>query len=403
MNDPLRPLTAALEPLHSQALALLQQMVAINSFTTHAAGVDAVGKLTAGAFADLGFTPEFVPSDHALQGHHLFLHKAKPGAPRVLLVTHLDTVFPPEEEVANDFRWHPDLKRDRIYGPGTVDIKGGTVLIWMMLQALKELAPVIWENTDWMIAANAAEEVLSRDFAHHTTQRCPEGVRAVLVFEAGPVIAGRHHFVTARKGRAEYRLTAHGKGAHAGSSFGDGVNAITALAPLMLSAESLSNAAHELTVNVAKVEGGTVLNRVPHAAAFELEMRAFDPVYLRKAGDTLHSWARTGLPAVEVTCLGESPAWPADERNEELASHWLKAARTLGLEIVPSRRGGLSDANYLCHLGPTLDGLGPSGGNAHCSERSADGSKMPEYVEPSSFVPKAAINLLAIMDLLAER
>jgi glutamate carboxypeptidase len=61
----------------------------------------------------------------------------------------------------------------------------------------------------------------------------------------------------------------------------------------------------------------------------------------------------------------------------------------------------LSDANYLCHLGPTLDGLGPGGANAHCSERSADGSKTPEYVEPDSFVPKTALNVLALLRLLS--
>ena len=48
-----------------------------------------------------------------------------------------------------------------------------------------------------------------------------------------------------------------------------------------------------------------------------------------------------------------------------------------------------------------MDGLGPSGANAHCSEHTADGSKVPEYVEPSSFVPKTALNLLALRSLLS--
>jgi glutamate carboxypeptidase len=75
----------------------------------------------------------------------------------------------------------------------------------------------------------------------------------------------------------------------------------------------------------------------------------------------------------------------------------------MNLPAMTVHRGGLSDANYLCHLGPTLDGLGPSGANAHCSERSSDGRKVPEYVDLSSFVPKATLNLLAIERLLAER
>ncbi len=42
---------------------------------------------------------------------------------------------------------------------------------------------------------------------------------------------------------------------------------------------------------------------------------------------------------------------------------------------------GLSDGNLIWDVVPTLDGLGPSGDNDHCSERSADGSKLPEYVD----------------------
>ena len=52
---------------------------------------------------------------------------------------------------------------------------------------------------------------------------------------------------------------------------------------------------------------------------------------------------------------------------------------------------------------PTLDGLGPCGGNLHASERSPDGAKLPEYVTPGSFVPKGLINYLAIRELLSDR
>jgi hypothetical protein len=98
---------------------------------------------------------------------------------------------------------------------------------------------------------------------------------------------------------------------------------------------------------------------------------------------------------------GVSPAWPCEDRARRLMEHWQAAAADLGLQAKPVPRGGLSDANYLCHLGPTLDGLGPAGGNAHCSERSADGSKVPEYLETASLVPKAMMNVLALRRLLA--
>ena len=83
-----------------------------------------------------------------------------------------------------------------------------------------------------------------------------------------------------------------------------------------------------------------------------------------------------------------------------LFDHWAEAARALGYEAVSIRRGGLSDANYLAGLGPMLDGMGPAGANAHCSEWRPEEGKWPEFVEVDSFVPKAALNLVALTRVL---
>jgi glutamate carboxypeptidase len=333
----------------------------------------------------------------------LFLRRKGSGSsPPVVLVTHLDTVFPPEEEERNDFRWQPAPQENRIYGPGTVDIKGGTVLIWLMLRALQKFAPEVFEKTDWLVAANASEEVLSGDFAMRTKERCKGGASAVLVFEGGPRERDEWHIVTSRKGRAEYRITAEGRAAHAGSAHAQGVNAVVGLCEVVQRAAALTDYEANLTVNVASMSGGTVLNRVPHEAEAALEMRAFDPAVLQRAGDAVMSLAgQAGNGTrIDAKCLGITPAWPSDAATQGLAAHWVEAARELGLKLKTVSRGGLSDANYLCHLGPTLDGLGPSGANAHCSERSTDGSKLPEYVEPDSFVPKTALNVLALLRML---
>ena len=210
--------------------------------------------------------------------------------------------------------------------------------------------------------------------------------------------------MTARKGRAEYRLTAHGKGAHAGSAHDQGINAIVDLAPVIQAAAALTDPAREITVNIGHVQGGTVLNRVPHLAAMELETRTFDPELLQQTGAALEALSREASPGssgIEVERIGLSPSWPDDERTRGLARYWQEAGTELGLRTGLVKRGGLSDANYLCGLGPTLDGLGPAGANAHCSERTPDGSKLPEYVETTSFLPKALLNLTAIRRLVA--
>jgi glutamate carboxypeptidase len=214
------------------------------------------------------------------------------------------------------------------------------------------------------------------------------------------VVGSDFHVVTARKGRQEYRIQASGRGAHAGSRHHEGINAVTLLSKVIAEVDALTDYSAELTVNVASVSGGTVLNRVPHEACADLEMRAYSPEQLDATSAAMRCIAaKHEVPgaSIQVECVGKSPAWPEESRNRQLAALWQQAAGLMGRSVILTRRGGLSDANHLCHLGPTLDGLGPFGDNAHCSERSE--TKTPEWVAPSSFVPKAVLNALAICAL----
>jgi glutamate carboxypeptidase len=394
-------LTARAQHHLPEALHWLRRMVEINSFTTNVPGIQAVGQLTAACFDTLGFTAEFVPASHPAHGPHLLLRRQglAASAPPIVLVTHLDTVFPPEEEVQNNFRWQEE--GSRIYGPGSVDNKGGTALIWLLLRTMKDVLPDLFENTHWLIAANSAEEVIGSDFAQRTQERCPQGARAVLVFEGGPRDEAGYHIVTARKGRLEYRITCQGRAAHAGSNHALGINAVVELAALLPYVHALSSPTDGLTVNVANIHGGTVLNRVPHEAIAELEMRAFDPQVLARAATALEAMAGPTAAGAQIVVerLGSTTAWPGGGETDRLFEAWAQAGAALNLPVLPMARGGLSDANYLCSLAPTLDAMGPSGGNAHCSERTPDGSKLPEYVEPDTFVPKAVMNILALATL----
>jgi glutamate carboxypeptidase len=386
------------------ALDLLRELVAVNSFTTNGAGVAKVARLTAEAFASLGFEAEFVPCEVPGSGPHLFLKRPGEGpSDPVLLVTHSDTVFPEEEEERNDFHWDARLSEGRIYGPGTIDIKGGTALIWMILRMLEEEAPETFARTSWMIGANAAEEVTGDDFARAAAVRCGGRAKAVLVYEGGPVDDQGWHLVTSRKGRSTWRLEAEGRAAHAGSKHHEGINAIDALVSVLPSVAALTEAAAQRTVNIGRVEGGTVVNRVPHDAFAEWECRATHPDVLEEADAAFAALAGRSETGAILRAMrtGHTTPWPGGEGTAGLFAVWRAAAASAGLSAVPVARGGLSDANHLWRLGPTLDGLGPSGGNAHCSERSADGSKLPEYLELGSMVPKAAMNAIALAKLWA--
>src|SRR6266478_358762 len=144
------------------ALEMLRQMVGINSFTANREGVNRLGRFTAECFGPLGFAAEFVPSANPEFGNHLVLTRRGCSAKSVAMVSHLDTVFPPEEEARNHFHWQPE--GDRIFGPGTQDIKGGTVMMWLVLSALQEQAPALFETITWNLFLNSAEETYSPDF-----------------------------------------------------------------------------------------------------------------------------------------------------------------------------------------------------------------------------------------------
>jgi len=434
---------AALKPfLNTQlpaALEILRQMVAINSFTGNPEGVNRLARLTAESFAPLGFSAEFVPSSNPQWGNHLVLARHGRSGRNIALVSHLDTVFPPEEEARNNFVWRQE--GDRIFGPGTHDIKGGTVMMWLVLTALQAHAPEVFEDITWKLIWNSSEECFSPDFSEVCKRNFDKETLAALIFEAegrplecgdmSPLSPGatcravpkRGHvravqkegvargLVVARKGRATWRVSVSGRGAHAGGKHPYGANAVVQLGQVLQPIAALTDYSKNLTVNVANISGGTGLNRVPHAAVAEGEFRAFTREAFDSARKGLLSLAglgeirsiADGHPCqINVEILTESSPWPRNPGTDRLFDLWRKTGDDLDLPVFAEERGGLSDGNGIWDAVATLDGLGPWGDNDHCSERSADGSKLPEFVEISSFVPKALLNVTAICRLCGQ-
>jgi glutamate carboxypeptidase len=408
MNIDAASLKSYLNQQMPAALEMLRQMVAINSFTSNREGVNRLGRLTAEFFSPLGFQAEFVPSRNPGWGDHLVMARRGYSDKSIVMVSHLDTVFPPEEELANNFHWQ--VEGDRIFGPGTLDIKGGTVMMWLVLKALQAQAPKVFDQIAWKLFWNSSEECLSDDFEDVCRNRFGKSTVAVLVFEAENREGDNRLMVAARKGRFTWKVTVKGRGAHAGGSLRQGANALVQLGRTIQAIDGLTDFSKDLTFNVGKIWGGTVLNRVPHLAVAEGEFRAFSPAVCEEARTRLLALSgpgeirseADGFPCeVVVEITSESRPWPRNPATDRLLNVWIETSAQFGGPVVGEQRGGLSDGNSFWDSVPTLDGLGPWGDNDHCSERSSDGSKLPEFVEISSFVPKAALNTASILKLLA--
>jgi glutamate carboxypeptidase len=352
------------------AEALLRALVEAGSFTQDRAGVARVADLMAPELAAAGLSLERVPGE-AL-GPHLAFRGPAPGAP-VFLVGHLDTVFPPG--TFEGFRVEGRVAR----GPGVFDMKGGLVVLLLGLAAARRAGLLGRVPVAGLLVGD--EEVGSPDSQPHL-RRLAAGARAALCFESGR--AG-DVLVTARKGTASVRVSAHGVAAHAGNAYEQGRNAIWALARFVDLAQRLTDAARGVTVNVGTIRGGTTKNTVPDQAECEVDLR-----FLTVAdGNRLEAAlvAAAGQAAVEGTRLEVARLSWRDPLERTEASAALAAAygacqRASGLGSGESPLvGGGSDACTTGAMGiPSIDGLGPRGRAFHTRD---------EQVELDSILPKA--------------
>jgi glutamate carboxypeptidase len=282
-------------------------------------------------------------------------------------------------------------------------------MIYLVLETLQQLFPAAFTAVNWVILLNAAEEALVADFGALCRARLSPNALAALVFEGGEVDGNAARLVVARKGMVRYTIRATGKAAHAGAAHEQGANAIVQLADVIHRVAGFTDYENDLTFNVGTVIGGTVVNRVPHEAVATVEMRAFAPdvfengikrmldlnqyVSVRSAG--------TGYPCrVQVELDGRWEPWPRNEATHRLLALFQAAGQAGRIHVAPEARGGLSDGNLIWDHLPTIDGLGPAGGNAHCSECSADGSKDQEYVLPASYLSKGGLNVAGLLKLI---
>ena len=387
-------------------LAFLKQLVDVNSFTHNLDGVRQVAKLTEARFSEIGFVSRYIPSPVPNTGEHLFLTRKGTGQKTIALITHLDTVFTAEEEKQNNFHWR--VEGDRIYGPGTIDIKGGTMMIYIVLSTLQKFAPEIFNAVTWVVCCDSCEEILSADFGQTCLAELPSETWAALVFESTEISDGSHWILTGRKGRETFRISVEGRSAHAGHSHDRGINAIVELSRIVTSLSAATNYEKDFTVNIGVISGGSVTNRVPHFATADLEIRSYDASAFPKFRELLADIAskphvtsvRDGTPStITVECLSSLPAWPENEQSKKLAAVWQETGKELGLTVTTKRRGGLSDGNFLWHKIPTIDALGPTGGGDHCAEHDPAHGKTQEYVSVSSIIPTALLNFHAIVRL----
>jgi glutamate carboxypeptidase len=370
-------LREALAPREPAMLELIERLVVQNSFTENREGGAAVGEAVAAELRSIeGVSVRAFPSEQ-FAPHIMATTRAAEASPEgcIAIVGHLDTVFPPG--VFEGYHRDGDVAR----GPGVLDMKGGLVIAIEALRALAGLGALADLPVRFLIVSD--EEVGSPE-GRPLIQREVKGAAGALVLEAG---RKGDAVITARKGTAGLKATAAGRAAHAGNAHASGANAIWALARFIDKAQSLTDYARGITVNIGKISGGQGKNTVPDHAEALIDFRferiedgeATLDALLRAAAASAES-----VPGTSVAIVGGVARSPLErtDANVALYREYAACARACGLgDGEAPLLGGGSDASSTAAIGiPSIDGLGPRGSGFHTKE---------ELIEIPTLLPKA--------------
>ena len=347
--------------IESRLVDLLRDLVEIES-PTHTSGVRAAAERMAAELGALGGATTI------LDDNHLRADFPGEGAPLVVL-GHTDTVWPVGSLARLPFR----IEGRRAFGPGVYDMKAGLVT---MLAALAEPPSGGGSRRPLRVLITADEEQGSITARPHIAEAA-RGAAAALVLE--PCLPGGGVKV-ARKGIGRFKLTVHGRAAHAGTQPSPGISAIEELARQVVRLHGLADVGRGISVNVGIIRGGTAENviaeraeaqvdvrisRSDHAAELEAALRGLQPSLAGARHEWSGEWTRPPLEA----SAGSALLFAAAARH----------ARELGLALVQGGSSGGSDGNLIGALGvPVLDGLGPDGGGAHADTEHVLLASIPE-------------------------
>ena len=351
----------------------LKKCVEINSYTHNKHGVERVGEVFEKWIKELGF--EVKRFERELIGDHLlFLSPVSGKRERILLLGHLDTVFPPGvfEEFREDEEW--------VYGPGVCDMKGGNIVALEALRQLHEEFGKI-EDIDFLLVSD--EETGSDDSKQLTSELAKEYDKC-FVFEA----AGKNmEVVVGRKGIGTFEIAIEGRASHAGTSYEKGCDANLEAALKLQKLVSLTDLEKGSTVNVGKIEGGVGANTISPHAKLLLEIRFADNKEKKRLMKGLEEIVEVSFVDGATSLLGGSLQRDVMEPNawqRELVAAMEKIA---GVEISTECRGGVSDANIVASAGVvTIDGLGPYGDGDHTPSERALKRSFGERIELMSKV-----------------
>lgn len=374
----------------------VETWAAINTGTANLDGLSRMAALLADAFAAL-------PGEIALvepapitaidssgtevdkpHGLHMVLRVRPEASRRILLTGHMDTVFPAD----HPFQTVRRVDEDTINGPGTADMKGGLNVILHALLAFEDGSGASAVGYDVLVnsdeeTGSLASRALIADLA--------KGKFAALTYEPSALPDGT--LAHARGGTGNYSITLRGRSAHAGRNPGDGRNAIVAASDLVLRLKALE--AEDITINPARIEGGSANNVVPDLAILRFNIRPRTTAAMDRFDNELDRLLGAIAQDHEVLASRHGgvtrPPKPVDAAAQRLFDLVRDCGARLGQQIGWKATGGVCDGNNIAATGvPVVDTMGVRGGAIHSPD---------EFMIVPSLKERAALSALVLQEL----
>jgi glutamate carboxypeptidase len=396
--QPVEPVSSLVKKEAPRLLDTMKELVEIESGSSDIEGLDRIREVIAGRLAALGAKVEIVePEILAKRGVGVPERIGKmvrgtftgSGKAKILLLAHMDTVYPRGMLVKQPFR----IDGDRAWGLGIADDKHGIALILHTLSVLNAMKFHDYGTVTVLI--NADEEIGSPG-SHNLITRLGTEHDATLSFEGSGLPSDRVTLATS--GTAAAILRVRGKGSHAGSAPERGVNALYELAHQVLQMRDLSDPSTGLKLNWTVANAGIVRNMIPPAGEAIADIRVHRVADLDAVEQKLRERIKNKLlpdSQVELDFQRGRPPLQATDASRALAAHAQRIYAEIGkkLAVRETSTGGGTDAAYaqLKTKAPVLEGLGLQGFGSHSTDA--------EYIAIPSIEPRLYLAARMIMDI----
>ncbi|PQO45712.1 hydrolase [Blastopirellula marina] len=366
------PYLAWIDSQQAAMETLLVDWASINTGTYHVAGVQHLANEVAGQFEPIAESILRLPLPNHLEtdnrgyatplplGDSLVITRRSDAPLQAVLAIHLDTVYP----VDSPFQ-KVDCTADQIKGPGVADAKGGLVVLLYSLLAFERYAAETGDRRlGWRVILNSDEEIGSPSSAD-VFARYADGADFGMLYEPS---LPNGNLVGQRGGSGNFSIIARGRSAHAGREFAAGRNAVIAAATAANRLHQLNGRWPGVTVNVARIDGGSPYNVVPDVAIVRFNIRYPRPELETEISAALDEIVAVAEEGISLTLQGKFSAPPKliDERHAALLQQIRGCGLSQGLDLQWEPSGGVCDGNRLSALGvPNVDTLGVRGGEIH--------------------------------------